>query len=281
MKIGTGEDINAEVLHLPRDHSPAILGIICRPGSFDGHFGDHTLAGRDHLRAGIICGPGSFAGRDHLRACVTGYVSKLHWTLFTPLQTDTQIRTHTKHEGAQLCRRTTLFILLTVKHWPAMVLLISLGGKCFPPHNQRLTPTPSVFSLSAWDQGEDSNPGHNKLADAIQRALFNTFTRRLWVSSFQWWLNPPPPSPGEDSHMKRTRMLVGNFCFDPKEVLRRAWFMLSRPLKGIKTGGIRVGNARFGTASILSRNFPSLAPWPLRGIEPCQHQNVTFWSLAS
>ena len=36
----------------------APAGIICGPGSF---------AGRDHLRAGIICGPGSFAGRDHLR----------------------------------------------------------------------------------------------------------------------------------------------------------------------------------------------------------------------
>ena len=45
-----------EVLHvfsipdLPRDHLPAILRIICRPGSFGGHFGDH-LPARDHLWA--------------------------------------------------------------------------------------------------------------------------------------------------------------------------------------------------------------------------------------
>ena len=40
-----------------RDHLRAV--IIYGPGSF---------AGRDHLWAVIIYGPGSFAGRDHLRA---------------------------------------------------------------------------------------------------------------------------------------------------------------------------------------------------------------------
>ena len=36
--------------------------------------------------------------------------------------------------------------------------------------------------------------------------------------------------------MKRSGMLVGNFCFDPKEVLKRAWFKLA---------SYGIGNTRF------------------------------------
>ena len=56
--------------------------IICGPGSFAGRLG--LFAGRDHLRAGIICGPGLFAGRDHLRAgtiCGPGSFASLYSTL--------------------------------------------------------------------------------------------------------------------------------------------------------------------------------------------------------
>ena len=40
---------------------------------------------------------------------------------------------------------------------------------------------------------------------------------------------------GGDSHMKRSGKLVGNFCFDPYEVLKRVWF---KPLKGTKNCSI-------------------------------------------
>ena len=43
-----------------------------------------------------------------------------------------------------------------------------------------------------------------------------------------------------DSHLKRSCILVGNVCFDPQEVLKRAWFRFFRPLKGTKKGSIRI-----------------------------------------
>ena len=88
---------------------------------------------------------------------------------------------------------------------------------------------------------------------------------------------------GGDSHMKRLRMLIGNFCFDPQEVLKRVWFKLFfQPLKGTKTGIIQNQKRAFRDKGfILSRKFTSLAPEPLSGtVSTPKCYSLMFGSLS-